>query len=92
MGTLGGFRSALGTRHPPCHPLAALGLAKPSRALAPGRQAVGEARLRRRDDGTDGSSGFRHQPPDLPTPRSAKALGFFLIEQRDGDAVKRAIG
>ena len=44
MGTLEGFRSALGTHHPPNHPLAALGLAKPSRAVA----AAGKASLRQR--------------------------------------------
>ena len=47
MGTLKGFRSALGTRHPPYTPLASRGLAKPSRALA----SAGEARLRLRDHG-----------------------------------------
>ena len=41
MGTLEGFRSALGTCHPPCHPLAALGLAKPSRD-GPLREALAE--------------------------------------------------
>ena len=43
-GNPGGVSCALGTRHPLCHPLAALGLAKPSRALAP----VAEAHLRQR--------------------------------------------
>jgi len=41
---LEGFRSALGTHHPPNRPLAALGLAKPSRAVA----AAGKASLRQR--------------------------------------------
>ena len=44
-GNPGRVSFALGTYHPPCHPLAALGLAKPSRALAP----PGKARLRQRD-------------------------------------------
>ncbi len=39
MGTLGGFRVALGTASPPCHPRAPRGLAKPSRAMAEPRGA-----------------------------------------------------
>jgi len=45
MGTLGGVSCALGTASPPSHTLAALGLAKTSRALA----SVGKAHLRLRD-------------------------------------------
>ena len=49
MGTLGGFASPFGPPPATSSPLALLGLANPSRALAPGRQAVGKARLRLRD-------------------------------------------
>jgi hypothetical protein len=45
MGTLGGFALPSAPANPPCLPLAALGLAMPSRALAP----PGEARLRQRE-------------------------------------------
>ncbi|HEX7508446.1 MAG TPA: hypothetical protein VF550_16845, partial [Polyangia bacterium] len=84
-GNPGRVSFALGTCHPPSHPLAALGLAKPSaptrhppprslrsasRALAPGQQAVGKARLRQRDcNGNPGRVSFALgtcHPPSHP--------------------------
>jgi hypothetical protein len=45
MGPLGGFCAALGTCHPPCHPLAALGLAKPFRDASLPAELAGSARV-----------------------------------------------
>jgi len=46
-GNAGRGRFALGTRLSPCHPLAVLGLAKPSRGLASAGVGKGEARCGR---------------------------------------------
>ena len=52
MGTLGGFASPFGPPPAPSSPLASVGLAKPSRALA----SAGKARLRLRDHGSPTST------------------------------------
>jgi hypothetical protein len=65
MGTLKGFASPSAPANPPCLPLAALGLAKPSRAVA----TPGKARLYLRDAGNLGGAratlGTRYPPPAL---------------------------
>ena len=62
---------ALGTCLPPCHPLAALGLAKPSRALAEPRRVAAEGR-----EGLGGVGGSL-----APT----KSAGEARLRQRDDE-------
>ena len=59
LGTLGGFAPPFGPPPASSSPLASLGLAKPSRALAP----AGKARLRLRDHGNPGRVRFALRPP-----------------------------
>src|SRR5450759_5063751 len=57
-------RSALGTLHTPCHPLAALGLAKPSAPYPPPTNPLASLGLAR--------SGYDGQSPPSPTRNSAQ--------------------